>query len=237
MARNFSSGAHQQTSTVRQLKLLVVVLIVSNLGLGGFSFYLLRKTDRTYSGLIDQAVPVLNDLQALTASALDTMRATNGSLFGGTAEERTAAALRARREIAEDLELRTKLLRTEWMGNGRIAQTELRSAGDQFSNAARELIGLLEAGRMAEATRHREDILRGRFERYVAVITKAADLVQDESLRLSGNLTDRTDRMSNLVLGFGSWPVVLLGGLLVLTAGFVVVLMILFRGREMNDVP
>lgn len=123
------------------------------------------------------------------------------------------------------------------MGNGRVAQAELQSVGDRFSDSARELIGLLEAGRMSEAARYREDIVRGLFERYVVVITKSADLVQDESLRLSGSLTDNTDHMSNLVLGIASWPVLLLGGLLVLTAGFVVVLMILFRGREMNDVP
>ncbi len=237
MARNLSPVAHHQTSTVRQLKLLVLLLILSNLGLGGLSFYLLRKTDRTYSGLIDQSVPVLNDLQALTANAVEAMRGTNGSLFGETAEKRTAAAQRARRDVAEDLELRTKLLRAPWMGNGRVAQAELQSLGDRFSDSARELIGLLEAGRMAEATRYREDIVRGLFERYIVVITKSADLVQDESLRLSGTLTDNTDHMSNLVLGIASWPVLLLGGLLVLTAGFVVVLMILFRGREMNDVP
>ena len=123
------------------------------------------------------------------------------------------------------------------MGNGRVAQAELQSVGDRFSDSARELIGLLEAGRMSEAARYREDIVRGLFERYVVVITKSADLVQDESLRLSGSLTDNTDHMSNLVLGIASWPVLLLGGLLVLTAGFVVVLMILFRGREMNEVP
>lgn len=237
MARNFSPAAHHQTGTIKQLKLLVFLLVISNLALGGYSFFLLRKTDRTYSGLIDQAIPVLNDLQALTAGALDAMRATNGSLFVGTSDQQIAAAQRARREVAEDTELRTKLLRTEWMANGRIAQTELRHAGDQFTTLAGELIGLFEAGRTAEATRYREEKLRSAFERYVAVITKAADFVQDECLRLSGTLTDRTDHLSTLVLGFASWPVLLLGGLLILTAGFVIVLMILFRGREMNDVP
>lgn len=43
--------------------------------------------------------------------------------------------------------------------------------------------------------------------------------------------------MSTVVLGCASWPVIVLVTLLVLTAVFVVVLMVLFRGREMSDGP
>jgi hypothetical protein len=43
--------------------------------------------------------------------------------------------------------------------------------------------------------------------------------------------------MSTVLLGLAGWPVVLLVGLLLLTAIFVLVLMVLFRGREMSDMP
>src|SRR5205814_8803362 len=88
MARPTSSSLHDQSSTLRQLKLLVVVLVLSNIGLGIFSFYLLRSVDRTYSDLIDRSVPVLNDLQTLTALAVRAMRGTHPTLFGENGRNR-----------------------------------------------------------------------------------------------------------------------------------------------------
>ena len=68
-------------SMLRQLKLLVMVLIISNVALGAYGFYLLRTIDRNYSALIDQSVPILNRLQTLTAGASDAMRSTNPDLL------------------------------------------------------------------------------------------------------------------------------------------------------------
>ena len=58
-----------QSSTVRTLKLLLMMLVFSNVALGVFSFYLLRSMDRRYSDLIEHAVPLLRT--ALPASLAD----------------------------------------------------------------------------------------------------------------------------------------------------------------------
>src|ERR1051326_6106373 len=57
----------RSAGTIRRLKAIIVALLVSNVALGLFSAYLLRQTDRSYSELIDRDVPLLNDLQTLTA--------------------------------------------------------------------------------------------------------------------------------------------------------------------------
>ena len=49
MPRIGNSSPNEHTATLRQLKLLVVVLVLSNVGLGIFSFLLLRRLDRQYS--------------------------------------------------------------------------------------------------------------------------------------------------------------------------------------------
>ena len=66
---------------LRQLKLLVVLLIISNIALGAFGFFFLRSIDQKYSALIDQSVPTLAALHKLTIKASEAMRSTNPTLL------------------------------------------------------------------------------------------------------------------------------------------------------------
>src|SRR6185295_13279972 len=74
-------SSSDSAAIVRQLKTLVVLLILSNVALGVLGFFLLRAIDRNYSVLIEQSVPVLNGLHTLTTSASDAMRSTNPILL------------------------------------------------------------------------------------------------------------------------------------------------------------
>ena len=238
MARSSNSSAHDQSATLRQLKLIVLVLVLSNIGLGVLSFYLLRNLDRRYTQLIDRSVPVLNDLQGLTAHAATALRATNPIFWQGDEANRKAAAQRARGLLGEEAVDRRKLVtaggKSLDTGEGRA---ELDAAGESFARAAREVAALLEAGRIDEAVRKRDDVMLPAFDRYVDAITKAADLLEADSLKTNEVVSESTHSASKLVLGVASWPVLVLVALLVLTAIFVVVLMVLFRGREMSDMP
>ena len=69
-----------------------------------------------------------------------------------------------------------------------------------------------------------------------------ADRAMRPLVGLGDRLSQRADArgggvLPSLLLGIASWPIVVLAGLLLLTALFVVVLMVLFRGREMSDTP
>src|SRR4051812_19014624 len=115
MPHPFSASFHDQSATLRQLKLLVMVLVLSNIGLGIFSFYLLRKTDRSYTELISHTVPILGDLQELTARSVQTMRLTNPALFP-TGQPEAGALEAARAEIRAEQDRRTGLLAADWVG-------------------------------------------------------------------------------------------------------------------------
>jgi hypothetical protein len=237
VARSATPSSHDQSSTIRQLKLLVVVLVLSNIGLGVFSFYLLRRVDRTYSDLIDQSVPVLNDLQTLTALAVSAMRGTNPTLFADAAGNRRETLEASRAALASEEALRNKLVTVEWVTGQNAERAHFRAAGEAFSRTATEVLAGYAAGQDAAALRLREEKLRAEFDRYLNSITKAADVLEAESSRQSDSLSAHTGSMSTVMLGIASWPVILLLGLLALTAIFVLVLMVLFRGREMNDMP
>src|ERR1700747_2050028 len=90
------TSSRTTASALRQLKLLVVLLILSNVAIGAFGFYSLRAIDRKYSTLIDQTVPALDELTRLTNSSVETMRSTNPTVYTESPDNRGEAVSRAR---------------------------------------------------------------------------------------------------------------------------------------------
>lgn len=236
MTRNrVSSSLDNETSMLRELKILVAVLVLSNIALGGFSFYFLRAIDRKYSALIEQAVPTLNDMQTLTALITEAMRATNPRLFGESPQGRAEAVAHARIALERDRDLRNSILKRDWLSRDNEDRVDFQTAGEAFSPAVGEVISLFESGKDAEANKRREESLRPAFERYLETTTKAADVLEAQSLKTSDIYTERTVSISKMMLGLGSWPVLIMGIFLMITAVFIITVLlkvIVFRGES-----
>src|SRR5437763_1331288 len=215
---SFSSSA----SLIRQLRALVILLIVSNIALGAYGFYLLRTIDRNYSILIDQSVPILNGLQTVTAMASDAMRSTNPDLLTEYKLEPAEVANGARAAMRRDKALREELLNRNWLVNAETQRVSVQQAGQTFNRVAAEVINLIEANKAAEANRQREAELRQAYNGYLAATTKAAELLQNKSLETSGNLSVRSGNLARLMLSLGTWPMMILGAFFLFTAVFVI---------------
>jgi hypothetical protein len=211
-----------ELSTLRQLRILVVLLILSNIALGFLGFYCLRAVDEKYSSLIDQSVPTLSKLQTLTALTMKAMRSTNPDLLGGSPQDRGEMLERAKADLKRDRAARDRVLRQKWVSANTEERENFQSAGEAFSEEAGQVVGLFEADKSAEAIRHREQVVRPAFERYVAATTKVSDVLESQSLRTSSSLTTRSGHLSNMLLGMASWPVILLCLFLLITAAIVV---------------
>src|SRR5262245_9700037 len=133
MVRTGSLAPSESARSLRQLKVVVAILIASNLGLGVFSFFLLRRIDRQYSSLIVHTVPVLNDLQKLTAVSIDAMRVTNPDLFTPPAGSQKDLGTKARAALEKDRALRKQILAQEWLASTAKERTTLEQAGIEFS--------------------------------------------------------------------------------------------------------
>jgi hypothetical protein len=236
MARTVSSP-NDQAATLRNLKVLVVLLVVSNLVVGALSVFLLRVVDRRYSDLISHTAPVLNDLQTLTAKSTSAMRATNPTFFNGPADALAGAFEHGRTLIEADRALRAKLLKVDWLPATTAKRQEFQHAGEAFTEISQKVLGIYATKGAAEANRVRENDLRPVFERYQDSITKVADVLLDESNSANDDYSNKTNRLSTVVLGVASWPVILLLGLLLLTAIFVLAMMVAFRGKDLADMP
>jgi len=219
-------SAEDHSSVIRQLKRLVVLLIVSNIALGAFGFFLLRDIDRNYSALIDQSVPTLNRLQNLTAAASETMRSTNPVLLEYPNASAPEVARAARDEIERGAELRQELLSRDWVKDAESTQPDIRDAGEAFDRAATDTIRLLEANQIPEATKQRETVLRPAYNHYITVTTHASGSLRASSLQASNGLTLRASNVSKMILGVASWPLIILAAFLLFIALFVVSVLI-----------
>lgn len=211
---------------MRQLKIVIVALVLSNIAVGAFSFYFLRAVDRKYSDLIDQAVPILNDMHTLTALRTEAMRSTSPTLVGDSPQSRAEALERARAAIGRERDLRDGILRRVWLSGQNEERMEFENTGKSFTRAAAEVIGLLESWKDAEANQRREESLRPAFEHYIAATKKAADVLGAQSMRASDEYSERTVSISKMMLGLGSWPVLIMGIFLLITAVFVIAVLL-----------
>jgi Four helix bundle sensory module for signal transduction len=226
MSNRFFSEPDHEKSMLRQLKIIIVVLVLSNIALGGFGFYFLRAIDRKYSDLIDRAVPTLNDMQTLTAVSMEAMHSTNPTLFDESPQSRSERTQAARVALERDRDLRTSILKREWLSRDNEERVDFQSTGEGFSRGAAEVINLFESGKNADASKQREESLRPAFDRYIAATTKAADVLEAESLKTSDLFTERTVSISRIMLGLASWPVMILGIFLLITAVFIIAVLL-----------
>lgn len=237
MARTTTFSPHDQTSTLRNMKLLVVVLIVSNFALGAFSVYLLRSVDKRYSDLVGQAVPALNDLRELTSNTVSAMRSTNPRNFAGSESALSAAIQTARQRLAAVKNLRQDSLKDPYFAGRAETYAAIVQTGSEFDGVCAEYLEIYAGGRPAEAVRQRDEKMLPAFDRHIAAIGAAADIIESTSLATSKVYAGRTRSLSTMLLGVASWPVIVLLALLLLTAGFVIAMMIAFRGKDLADTP
>jgi len=216
--------AEFESPAVRRLRLLVALLLLSNIALGGFGFYFLHSINKKYSELIDRTLPTLVDLRSLTVGTAQAMLRTNPVAFDQSQESRSRLLERARVAVESDRTLRDHLLLRDTLSADKDEQSDLRTAGDAFDSSASQVLKLIEANQMTEAGTEREQALRPSFDRYLEKTTQAADRLEASSLKASDSLSSRTSQLSKLMLGLGGWPLLIPVVLLLSTLVFVILL-------------
>lgn len=237
MSKSAFPGSPDHAATLRRMNFLVVLLVVSNIATGVFSVFLLRKVDARYTELIGQSVPALNDLRELMTDAVVAMRSTNPRHFTGAGAVPAEALQNARQRLATEQKFRTELLREHSFSDAPKDRAAIQANGEEFSRMSAELSRLYAAGNFTEAARLREEKILPLFDEYVAAIGKAADVVEAQSLAANKDYTAKTHSLTAIVLGVAGWPLIVMVVLLLLTVCFVVVLMFVFRGKELGDMP
>jgi hypothetical protein len=237
MSKSAFPGSPDHAATLRRMNFLVVLLVVSNIATGVFSVFLLRNLDARYSELISQSVPELNDLRELMTDTVMAMEATNPRYFLGSNAKAPEALQTVRQRLATGQRFRTDTLKDRGFAVTPSDRAAIQKVGEEFDRIAAELSRLYSAGSLNEAVRLREERLRPAFDQYFAAIGTAADAIEAHSLSTSNDYTVKTHSLTAVVLGVAGWPLIVMMALLLLTVCFVVVLMFVFRGKELGDMP
>jgi hypothetical protein len=234
MVNAHPSEARDPRSVIRALKLLVAILVLSNVSVGIVGVYLLKVVDDRYTRLIERSVPLLNDLQTETAKLVEAMRSTNPVLHE-VPEGRMASVTRGKAAFAADVALRAKILSVDWSSMQSELRDSLVSAGSEFTHVGYEVLALYAADQPAAAARLRETMLRPAFDRYMRATTKAADVVEYHSRRESDGFTEKTSSFVRALLGFAGWPVFLVVAGVLFSTSFAAVLLVAFRGKAPRE--
>jgi hypothetical protein len=237
MSKSAFPGSPDHAATLRRMNFLVVLLVVSNIATGIFSVFLLRKVDARYTELIGQSVPALNDLRELMTDTVTAMRSTNPRFFVGAGAVPAEALQVTRQRLATEQRFRSELLKQHRFDEAPQDRAAIEAMGAEFARVAAELTRFYAAGSFNEAVRLRDEKLMPLFDQYVAAIGKAADVIESQSLSANKDYTAKTRSLTAIVLGVAGWPLIAMLVLLLLTVCFVVVLMFVFRGKELGDMP
>ncbi len=208
---------------VKRLKLLIGILVVSNLVLGVMSFHFLKTLDADYNELIDRSLPTINHLRGMTSESSVAHRSLTFALNAPQPDLREGYLKKAEQGLAkEEKHVRdaTPVLGAE-LGTETVAR--LIKAHDLYYTRSSALVALLREGKRQEAgDRVRE--MRDALDAFMTTVADIADAFalrsQDEGDLVSANVHTR----GTIMLGLGGWPLAIAA---VLTGLIAVVLVLM----------
>lgn len=213
------------SSSNRRLKLLVGVLVISNLLLGCLSAYLLRSLDRNYSGLIDRGIPVLQEVRQLTKETVSMQRQALATMVAAEPVARREATQRLQVAIARQKNSLARLLQSDALVARPELSKTLRQSSQSYESDLATFLVHLEAGRRDEADKLRVESLRPSVNSYLDVIDEAAVAVETNGKEMTGLISDRVRTQSTILVGLASWPL-LVGLVIVVLIGLIIGLLV-----------
>lgn len=205
-------------------RVLIILLILSNFGIGVASYYFLKAVDQEYSDLIDNNFSVLNRMRALAWEiTLMQRHAANAQRAGGL--DATAAAQMEATRVKGQVLFNAIEASPGTRAFPKAAQA-LIAVNTDYAQALQEWRSLIDAHRIAEAETFRLEKMRPLLDRYMNALADVANHVEQQGNDLSDRYSDKAHFFGNVVLLLASWPLWLGVGLLVLAVGLLLSVLI-----------
>lgn len=220
---------------IRRLKLCVVLLIGLCLMLGGVCAYLLREMDRRYSELIDQSVPVLNELRLLSKQALSAQRGILATLVKDNEPGRDDAIKGIIAAILADRQTRASVLMQPILRDASKHAAILEQAGEDYDKEGLKVAELLAQGRDAEANKLRHEKARVKLNLYLNCIDAAANYVENTSQRTNDEYSLQVKNNSFLLLGLSGLPLALAAALILSVVALLLGMWLVLRRAGLDE--
>jgi len=231
-----STISHQGVA-LRRLRLLGVVLALSNLLLGGVSVYLLRQVDADYSRLIDDSVPLINEIRLMGKDGGNVFRSVIAGLVTSDPRKCAAAVARARTSLELEHAMRQKVQAAKIFSDRPAIAADLRSAGDAFELTVTALLPRVTPENTADAEKESIEKLQWVIDRFATAVQTASEYVEARTKAANDDYTASVRHRTFVVLGLAGWPLLVAGVFLVLTLVVVVFMLVVFRAADVGDGP
>ena len=237
MLKNRPASTSTPTAGNQQLKLLVLVLVLSNIILGLLSVFLLRSLNRDYSLLIDDSVPTMNHIRSIGKEANETFRAVIMGLVNDDPAVCAMAIQRAQHALESEKKNRARVFSASILQEKPALLAELRQTGEAYEQMAASLISRITPNTTTEDERIRINQIQQTVDHYSIVVGKALDFVESHSRTANGTYSKSVRLRSALMIVLASWPVLVAGLVVTLTVVVVSILLLLFKQADAGDEP
>ncbi len=222
---------------LRRLKVLAVLLVLSNLILGGVSVHLIRRLNQQYSTLVESSMGGLSEVRGAGRQASLVFRTTVAALVTDDPTECSAEIGRARGAEMEGRKLREAILAMDVFRQNTELRLEYEAVGKEFDAVVDDLLPRITADDTAARERVRFMKLESLYDRFTTVNSRISDSLGSRAGELSTTYSSQTNRETMAIIGFAGWPLVLAAGLVFLTAIVVLVMILAFRREIAADEP
>jgi len=205
--------------------------------LGAFSVYLIRRTNREYSILIDDSVPVLHQIRDVDEEAAKVFQALIAGLVTQDPAKCAAALKRANDALDRGKQFRAKILASSFLRQNHALAREYEESSDAYEKEVTALLPRVTPENTADAERYRLEQLQSVYDRFDDVIERMYALVVDRTELTSDQYTAQTRSSSAVVLGLAGWPLLLAASIVVLTVVVVIIMLSVFRRAGFDDGP
>lgn len=212
-------------------------LVLSNLILGALSVYLLRAQDTSYAKLIDDSVPLMNDVRSIGDESALSFRMIIQALVSNDHETIAAAISRAREAMGRADDMRQRIGKEAMLASQASRMAVLNRAAEAYDADAAQLLSRVKPYSTADAEEAAIRRLGAESDRYGDAIQSIADYVQSHAEATSSEYTAISRNRSAFVLGLAGWPLLMAGLLVALTVAVVVVMLFVFRQADAGDGP
>jgi hypothetical protein len=223
--------------TLRRMQLLVALLVFSNLFVGFYSIHLIRRTDREYSGLIDESVPVISETRHAGQQAGFAYRSIVAGLVTRDPLRCSAMLQRAKSSLANAREIRAHDLRDSFFQEYPALADEFKASGEAFEAAATDMLPRMFPENSADAERERMDRLLSLYERHVASVEKIVTAAVSRAETTSDLYSNENQGQARIVMGLASWPLLVLGFGIAVAASMAIFMLFVFRRAVIVDEP
>lgn len=189
----------------KYLAFALVALLASNLVLGMLSFGFIRQLDERYGQLLDNSLPLLNQVRALSWETTQVQRSIN-RYPQFDAEKRVELLARRAAAGARAGEL-LELIRN------RQLPASIRPVFQEVERAQRELMqgstlwyDAIGRGDLAGAQAINLTTVQPAYEQHAKVLEQMATLIEKHGIELNETYSAEASRSRSIVLAIGTWP-------------------------------